>query len=247
MVYFIIVFRCILIFSFISFFLLTSLLNKMLSKKMRMNLYSFYSKILVFILGCKIEIKGNKNNYKLTNCMLISNHVSWLDVPVLHSVFHVRFLARQSLNKFPVVGYIIRLSNSIFVETNFKKRFHQINRISVLLKNNDVVGLFPEGRTSNGKSLLFFHNTYFESAIKAKSFVVPVALRYYDKKNKLTTEITYADDISFLKCFFNILKLNGCRVKIFILPKVKASDFINREELCLYIHKEISKIVTVAA
>lgn len=105
--------------------------------------------------------------------------------------------------------------------------------------------MFPEGKTSNGKGLLFFHNTYFESAIKAHAFVVPVALRYYDKKNNLTTAITYADDISFLQCFFNILKLNGCRVKIFILPKVNASDFINRGELCSHIHKEIGKIVTV--
>lgn len=134
MVYFIIVFRCISIFCLISFFLLTSIFYKMLNKKLRMSLYSFYSKILVFIIGCKIEIIGNKNNYKLTNCMLISNHISWLDVPVLHSIFHVRFLARQSLNKFPVIGYIIRLSNSIFVETKLKKRVHQINRISVLLK-----------------------------------------------------------------------------------------------------------------
>jgi len=87
----------------------------------------------------------------------ISNHISWLDIPVIGSRNGSAFVAQDGIANWPVIGWLCRLNNTVFVSrTNRMSVASQINDIRDALADSWAITIFPEGTTSEGRGLLPF-------------------------------------------------------------------------------------------
>ena len=63
----------------------------------------FY-RLLIWLLSIKIEYEGNFKNS--TSCNLfVSNHISYLDIPILGSMVPLRFVAKSEVKHWPILGF----------------------------------------------------------------------------------------------------------------------------------------------
>lgn len=87
----------------------------------------------------------------------IANHVSWIDILVLAGASGTAFVAKQELSEVPVIGWLCRLNRTVFVKRENRMGVaEQINDLRVALADNWSVTVFPEGTTTDNRSLLPF-------------------------------------------------------------------------------------------
>ena len=120
--------------------------------------------------------------------MLVSNHVSWLDIIVLSAVMPVSFIAKSEVATWPVFGLFARLQRSIFVDRERRSETQSVNlSIAERLGKGDVMVLFGEGTTGDGVRVLPFRSALIGAAREVLSsagaapptvWVQPVSIAY---------------------------------------------------------------------
>lgn len=172
--------------------------------------------------------------------LVVANHVSWLDIFVINAMEPCRFVAKSDIRDWPVLGYIARSVDTVFIARgkprDVRNAFHNLVES---LRNGNRVAFFPEGTTSAQGAILPFHANLFEAAIDAKVPVQPVALRYLDPQGKLYSGANFIDDMGFMESLLIILKGPIVRAQIIVLPGI-SSDIGNRRMLALTTHDQIA-------
>ena len=113
--------------------------------------------------------------------LLAANHISWLDIVVIHAARHCRFISKAELRHWPLVGVLARGAGTLFIERESRRdAMRVVHHMAERLRAGDVLAIFPEGTTSDGVSLLPFHANLFQAAISADAPVLPMALRFVD-------------------------------------------------------------------
>ncbi|WP_420381918.1 lysophospholipid acyltransferase family protein [Novosphingobium sp.] len=111
----------------------------------------------------------------------IANHLSWLDIPALGGASGTAFVAKSELASAPVVGWLARINRTVFVSREDRMGVaDQINRLREALADNWSITVFPEGTTTDGKSLLPFKTSMLRvlEPPPAGVMVQPVVLDY---------------------------------------------------------------------
>lgn len=113
--------------------------------------------------------------------LLVSNHQSWLDIPVLHAARHCRFVSKAEIAHWPLVGHLAHAAGTLFVQRSQRRDTQRTVQAMVqALQQGDIVAVFPEGTTSNGRELLPFHGNMLQAAIEANVPVQPVAIAFLE-------------------------------------------------------------------
>jgi len=102
------------------------------------------------------------------------------------------------------------------------------------------VCFFPEGKATDGNSLLPFKSNLFQAAIDSKKNIIPISISYFHN-NKKTTISSYYDDINLLESFFLIIKHNRLEVRLNILDMIEAN--LDRKKLSDNCFQLISKSI----
>lgn len=111
--------------------------------------------------------------------LLVANHQSWLDIPTLHAARHCRFISKAEIAKWPIVGHLARAAGTLFVKRSSRRDTQRtVQAMTEALRNGDVLTVFPEGTTGNGRELLPFHGNMLQAAIDADAAVQPVAMTF---------------------------------------------------------------------
>jgi 1-acyl-sn-glycerol-3-phosphate acyltransferase len=115
--------------------------------------------------------------------LIVANHISWLDITSLHAARFCRFVSKADIKKWPVIGTLATGVGTLFIERESRRdAMRVVHHMTDSLKAGDVIGVFPEGTTSDGSGLLPFHANLFQAAIAAGVAVQPVALQFVDEK-----------------------------------------------------------------
>lgn len=195
--------------------------------------------------GIRIQRFGVFEKFVQTNRMIVANHISWLDVPILYTVYAMSFIGKSEMKKWLLIGQMIKVGGTIFINRKNKRDLVHINGIvSKKLAGGASIGLFPEGKTGHGDGIAPFKTPLLESAIKAKSKIIPVVIIYHNELRKRTTKVTYAGGIPLYRSVINTLSIKRIYVNIHSLPSVNAGDFANREQLSTYLYDNINNIYT---
>jgi len=136
-----------------------------------------------------------KGNWPSTPCMLVLNHVSWLDIFVVNAHSPSIFIAKSEIASWPLAGTLVSRAGTIFIERGRRQAVHKvIKHAEERMLNGRQVAVFPEGTTTEGHTLGTFHANMMQAAINAKLPIVPVALRYTDQTGQLNTEPAFVGD-----------------------------------------------------
>ena len=179
----------------------------LLNDARQLNILKTWSSQLLNILNISIHSEGMPISQPGAGCMMIANHVSWLDIFVLNEVCPARFIAKSEVRSWPLIGWLCQRSGTIFIERTLRKDAAVINRqISVLLAQGVCVGLFPEGTTTDGTSVGQFHSSLIQPAVDAGVPLWPVALRYQDQAGGLCMAAAFTGDTTLAASIWRILR-----------------------------------------
>ena len=157
-------------------------------------------------------------NFAAPKRLYIGNHISWLDIYALQSVTAARFVAKSELAAWPVLGRLIAMSGTVFIERTRRADTRRIvQTVQQHLESGDVIAVFPEGSTSDGRDVMKFHGNLLQSALDAGAEIVPFCLRYTDAKGRFTMAVAYVGEMSLWESLLLILreKKLHCELTVF--------------------------------
>lgn len=157
--------------------------------------------------------------------LLVSNHVSWVDILALHAVCPCRFVAKADVEHWPLLGTLVTGGGTLYVKRESRRdAMRVVHRMVQALKDGDIVAVFPEGTTSDGSAVLPFHSGLIQAAISAGSPVQPVAVQIVDgRSGRPSRAVSYMGDESLAGSVWRTLCARElCAVVTFGTPQVAA-------------------------
>jgi len=149
--------------------------------------------------------------------MFVANHVSWIDITLLHSQRAVGFVAKAEIARWPLVGWLASQAGTIYHHRGDNDSLHGVmHQMLQRLQDGSAVGVFPEGRTCNGREINTFHARIFQPAVLADCPVQPVALKYGAGGNAQTV-VAFQPRENFLQNFWRLLGEPGRPVEVHFL------------------------------
>lgn len=185
---------------------------------------------------CSVRLVADSPESIPAPALLVGNHVSWLDIFVVHALEPVTFIAKSEIRSWPVIGTLVSASGTLFIERGSRSAMPQvIAQAQRRFSQNERVMFFPEGTTSDGQSLLKFHSSLFVLAERAAELpVVPVSIRYSSRRT------AYVGDMTLLGSMVAILSGPAVEVRLQIQPAL-ATDDRNRQALAKAAHRSVAR------
>jgi 1-acyl-sn-glycerol-3-phosphate acyltransferase len=201
------------LYSLIMLSLLTSIIG-VNYEKFRGYLLRFWGKYCCLIIGINIEVKGKIPEPPF---LLVSNHLSYIDIFVLFSQLRCLFVAKSDVKTWPLIGFIVKTCGILFIDRNRKRDVKRVNeKISKNINEHQGIILFPEGTTSPGMDILPFRTSLLEFPASQAFPVSYVALMYQtnDSDKPAYETVCWWNDTPFFLHFFELLKSNGFTAKV---------------------------------
>ena len=206
----------------------------------------FYHKICLRIFGIKIKTFGKVSiNFPI---LLISNHASYLDIIILGSLFKTSFIAKKEISKWPLLGILAKLQNTIFIDRRVSSLKNQENQIIKHLNEKKNLVIFPEGTSSDGNRVLPFKSSLFnifEKNLNSKILVQTITI-VYKKINGIPMNrierknITWHSNMDLIPNIFNVLKKLSIEVEIIFNDEFLPSKKYDRKKLALHCWEKIN-------
>jgi len=179
----------------------------------------WWSGTLVRLFGFRIRRYGQPLSVAT---MFVANHVSWLDIELLHSQRMMCFIAKAEIARWPLVGWLASRASTIYHRRGNTQSLDSVMQAAIdRLQQGLAIGVFPEGGTGPGTHLRTFHARIFQVAVEANVPVQPVALRYA-RKGELHTSIAFATGESFFANFFRVLGEPGLDAEVHFLSPIES-------------------------
>ena len=211
-----------------------------LPKNISNRLIQYWAKRLLHILKIKITLSGavlkflGKESY-----LVISNHISWLDIPVIFSLKPITFVSASNIKTWPIIGIFAKISGTIFIDRLRKSSLPEvIQAMNDHFKNDkQSICIFPESVTSNGYQVLPFKSNLFQSAFESNKLLLPLSIKYKEN-NVLTNRTSFHGSTTLFQSFKRIAKSNLIEVVVDIGQTVKPTQ--SRKELSLKLQEVIA-------
>jgi 1-acyl-sn-glycerol-3-phosphate acyltransferase len=137
--------------------------------------------------------------------LFVANHVSWVDIVALQSQRMMGLVAKREIAGWPLVGWMAARAETIFHQRGSTESLGGVlHEMLARLRSGHSVGVFPEGRTRDGREVGPFHARIFLAAVEAGVRVQPVALRY-GEHGQAQTRVAFAPGEGFLGNFLRQL------------------------------------------
>lgn len=186
-----------------------------LSLNLQRRILQSWSRELLDILGIRLLIDSDDALHAVDSGLIVTNHISWLDVFVLNAVVPMRFVAKSEVRGWPVIGWLCARAQTVFIERGKARSAARVNvQLVEMLKRGECLAVFPEGTTTDGAQVAHFHSSLLQPAIDAGVPVQAIALRYQDAYGQRSDAAAYIDDISFAQSMWMILSARQLQVRL---------------------------------
>ena len=175
--------------------------------------------------------------------MFVANHVSWVDIVVLHSQRMMGFVAKREIASWPLVGWMAKRAETIFHQRGSQESLGGVvEQMVARLRNGQSVGAFPEGGTRGGHGLGPFHARIFTAAVEAAAPVQPVALRY-GEGGSAQTRVAFQPGENFLQNFLRLLGDPPCVADVVFLDPIMPGDAEGRRRIAETARERIAEVL----
>jgi 1-acyl-sn-glycerol-3-phosphate acyltransferase len=179
-----------------------------------------WSRRLVGILQVRLQVSGRPPEIG-TPAVIVSNHVSWVDIWLIDSQRACRFVAKSEVRDWPILGWLAQRAGTLFIQRARRHHTAALNtQITRALSEGACVAMFPEGTTTDGRQLRRFFSSLLQPAADAGARLIPVALRYVQPNGELDLTPAYCDDITLLQSLTRILAARELFAELSFLPSI---------------------------
>ncbi|TVQ41161.1 MAG: 1-acyl-sn-glycerol-3-phosphate acyltransferase [Wenzhouxiangella sp.] len=172
-----------------------------------------WSRCMLRIFGIRLELHGRLPEGP---CLVVANHISWMDIVMLHALWPMWLVAKAEIRGWPVIGVVSELAGTLFIQRGSEASRARVNRrMAALLRKGERVGIFPEGGIRPERGVGRFHARLFAPALRAGVPVVPVAIRYYGQTD-LHEIMVFGPGENFFANILRLLAQPGCSGQLMI-------------------------------
>lgn len=173
--------------------------------------------------------------------MLAINHVSWLDIMVVHAVLpQARFVSKADVRGWPLIAKMVDAAGTLYVQRENKRdAMRVVHEAAEALQAGDTVAVFPESTTSTGHGVLPFHANLLQAAIAAGRPVQPVALRYSDATHAVSAAMEFIGDTTLLQSLWGAASGEGVVARLQFLP-ARSTTGVDRRRLAAALRADIA-------
>ena len=173
------------------------------SERKRLALKASWSAALLDALGVEVEADLT---HAVPGALLVANHISWIDIYVINAALPAAFVSKEEVRHWPLIGWLAAKNDTVFLRRGSRGHAKIINeQVAQILEKGKHVAVFPEGTTTDGRSLLHFHAALIQPALSAGRPVLPVAISYWELDGQRSLAPRYDGDISMGQCTAAIL------------------------------------------
>jgi 1-acyl-sn-glycerol-3-phosphate acyltransferase len=223
------------------------------NREMRLKLTSFIisqvSKIALAVLGLKVRVEGKLARFSPQ--LLVSNHLSYLDVLVISAYFPSLFITSVEIKEYPGLGFLARFGGCLFVERRSKAFIgSEVKEIKEALEHGHNVVIFPEATSTDGQSVLPFKNSLF-SAVEGWSIrVQPICLQFTEVdgvkidsacSTSVRDIVHWYGDMKFCSHLMNLCSMREVKLDLTLLEGYNEIPTLNRKELAVHAYELISQ------
>jgi 1-acyl-sn-glycerol-3-phosphate acyltransferase len=211
----------------------------------RRALVQWWSTKLLRLLGVELRLVGA---FGPGAQLIVANHVSWLDITAIHAVCpQARFVSKSDVKSWPLISRLVDAGDTLYVERERKRdAMRVVHQMAAALAGGDVVAVFPEGTTGEGHAPLPFHANLLQAAIASGAKIQPVALRFSEPGQPISSAAIYVGDTSLAQSMARIAAAKGLAVTLAVLAPM-ACEALDRRQLATQLHARISAALPSSA
>ncbi len=183
--------------------------------KLHMWVHRLWMRGLVRVCGVRLNVRGSLPG---PPCLVVANHISWFDIPVLHALWPMGLVAKIEIRGWPLIGRLAEIAGSIFIQRGSQESRQRVNRrMAARLRRGEIIGVFPEGGISPERGVQRFHARLFGSAIRAGVPIVPVAIRYW-RDGDLHDVVVMSPGLNLFSSALRLLSQPSMEAQVMIGP-----------------------------
>jgi len=218
--------------------------------KFAKHLPKYWHKVAVWFAGVNVKVNGSIP--KTRPLLIVSNHISWMDIPVLGSITDLAFIAKREIGEMPGANFLSYLQRTILVtRENQREAGKQAQAITNRLLNNEAIVLFAEGTTRDGTLIGEFKSSLFGAAqyalashLMEKIYIQPVSIAYTKchgirMGRNLRKEVAWVGDQSLFPHAKKVLLKSGYDVEVTFGEMIEVDGFAKRRELASQTHAQV--------
>ena len=171
-------------------------------------------------MGIALRVEGTPH---AGGTLMVLNHVSWLDIMAVHAVCpRARFVSKADVKQWPLVSRLVDAAGTLYLERERKRdALRVVHVMASALTAGEMVAVFPEGTTSDGRALLPFHANLLQAAIATGTPVQPVALRFSDRHDAVMSRaIEFVGETTLLQSLWRVAGGDDVIARVQLLPAV---------------------------
>jgi 1-acyl-sn-glycerol-3-phosphate acyltransferase len=217
-----------------------------------------YHRILCALIGMRIREAGQRNCDAPT--LILSNHVSWLDICVISALAPVVFVSKREVSRWPVFGWLAKLQRTIFIDRQARQRTGDATKeIGGRLLGGDAVVLYAEGTSSDGVRVLPFrpaligavHQALAGSRPDAAVTVQPVSLAYVGYGGlpigrALRHRVAWVGDADLIPHLIGVLSSGAVDVTVSWGDAVAIKSGADRKQIARDAERSVRRMTAVA-
>lgn len=218
----------------------------------------WYHRQVCRLIGVRLSVVGEVVQDRPV--LLVSNHTSWLDIPVLSAVAPVSFVAKKEVGSWPFVSSLARLQRTVFVDRNRRHATGEAaDEIMERLNQGDAIVLFAEGTSSDGNRVLPFKTSLFGAVkpaaretrdeVAGSNAVVQTIAIVYTHLHGVPLgradrpRVGWYGDMEMQSHAWEVLRSGPLAVTVTVGPPVPLSEFNDRKQLALVSEREVRRNV----
>ena len=151
-----------------------------------------------------------------THALWASNHVSWMDIPVMGSVSPAFFLSKAEVEDMPIFGRLARAAGTLFIKRGSGDADSVAEQMTTFLKKGHSILFYPEGTTTDGTKIKRIHGKLLQAAIDAETPVQPTVLCYVNADGELDDKVPYYGGLTMKDSLLQVM--DTPKVTAYVLP-----------------------------
>lgn len=174
------------------------------------------------------------------HALWVSNHVSWLDIPVVGAAAHVFFLSKAEIAAWPIIGTLASAGGTLFIKRGSGDAGSVQEQMAAFLRRKLPVLFFPEATTTNGLKIKKIYGKLLTAAIMTDTPIQPVVICYVNEHGEQDMSVPFIDDMDLLTHLAHMMKKEKIHAHVMPLEAIDPAGH-DTNSITVLLHERMSE------
>jgi 1-acyl-sn-glycerol-3-phosphate acyltransferase len=219
------------------------------SRRQQEGVVRWFFRHILKAFDVKLEVHGDERLHEFAQAdrgaLVVSNHISWLDIVAVNAVQPMRAQAKKELAGWPIIGRLANAARTVYLDReNLRSLPIAVDELMKALRGGSLVNVSPEGTTWCGLARGRFRPAMFQAAIDADVPVIPFVLRYRLEDGRDTTAAAFIGDETLVTSLKRTARTRGMVLEVHVLDPVEPGTAKNRRELATITQAVVREVLS---